>query len=498
MNELANQKNVTMESLRTKILPLLKGNQLLSDWFLQLFPTEKAPDSSYSNYETLYMKRKSIDMEDNSNKRNLSYERIPTVDIVPDPETSGCGLKYLQGRLFYGHRILLPARLSFLVLESLHSSEIDEHLMMEDDESIYNQPVDCVHNINEIDKNNSENEGNSPHSCDDEDDDDIINDCDEKSKSPIKEKSPTKEKKNKLNDAIVENNYVLCDDLQLRTHALRLNPTVHYYSDNEMMESVAREDLSDSSLKGSPKRQGVNLLPLFGSKQPAKKPTSPNAKKIKSPESNPTTIKPESLIKLNSPALAIAKKLKSMTEEESSGDDRPLSDRMKDYHTIRAKENLNTLLEIDNDSESDEENTIEIRKNRKRLKKRASGKKNAIDGKLNSYKKQKTPESQTKILTSSVPTTTASTTSSQAVAPLTSDAILSSSDKSSTSHEMVIYENWTRDEDKIILEAIECGYSSEEDLINKVEEKLNRRGHCEIGQRYQFLMNVLRQFQSNA
>lgn len=478
-----------MEALRTKILPLLKGNQLLSDWFLQLFPTEKAPDSSYFNYETLYMKRNPMDTEGNSNKKDLSYERIPTSEITPDPETTSCcGLKYLHGRLFYGHRILLPARLSFLVLESLHAAEIDEHLVMEDDES--NQPVECVHNTHELDKSHSENEGNSSHSGDDEDDD-LINNDSENSKSPTKEKFPIKERHEKMNESFDENSYVLCDESQLKTHAIRLNPSSiysHSYSDNEMMDQNMREDSSDSSLKGSPKRQHQNLLPLFGTKQSGKNSVSPNSKKMKSPESHPTTMKLDSPIKSNSPALLMAKKLKSLTEEESSNDERPLNERIKEFQKIKAKDNLKPICEINEDSESDYESSIEIIKNHKRLKKRVSGKKVSNDAK---FKKQKIPESQiipsssseaVEILanpeSSVVPVSTSTSTSTLKLSPVKTSDI------------------WTRDEDKIILEAIEQGYSSEEDLINKVENKLNRRGHREIGRRYQFLMNVLKQFQS--
>lgn len=40
LTELAEMKDVTMDKIRSTILPLLKGNTLLINWFLQLFPKE--------------------------------------------------------------------------------------------------------------------------------------------------------------------------------------------------------------------------------------------------------------------------------------------------------------------------------------------------------------------------------------------------------------------------------------------------------------------------
>lgn len=44
LEQLSECLNLTMEKIKTTILPLLKGNALLMEWFLQLFPTEKPPN----------------------------------------------------------------------------------------------------------------------------------------------------------------------------------------------------------------------------------------------------------------------------------------------------------------------------------------------------------------------------------------------------------------------------------------------------------------------
>lgn len=44
LTELANMPDIKMEQVKGIILPLLKGNGLLIDWFLQMFPSEKPPE----------------------------------------------------------------------------------------------------------------------------------------------------------------------------------------------------------------------------------------------------------------------------------------------------------------------------------------------------------------------------------------------------------------------------------------------------------------------
>lgn len=44
ISELSTCVDVSMERVKNTILPLLKGNKLLTDWFLQIFPTECPPE----------------------------------------------------------------------------------------------------------------------------------------------------------------------------------------------------------------------------------------------------------------------------------------------------------------------------------------------------------------------------------------------------------------------------------------------------------------------
>lgn len=44
LSELAEEEDVTMEKIESRIMPLLKGNQFLVDWFKQLFPESSPPE----------------------------------------------------------------------------------------------------------------------------------------------------------------------------------------------------------------------------------------------------------------------------------------------------------------------------------------------------------------------------------------------------------------------------------------------------------------------
>lgn len=55
--------------------------------------------------------------------------------------------------------------------------------------------------------------------------------------------------------------------------------------------------------------------------------------------------------------------------------------------------------------------------------------------------------------------------------------------------------SWTRDEDKVILEEIKNGYSSVEELLERIGARIEGRSGGQIRTRYEFLMEVLKKFQ---
>lgn len=106
LNELSSEEGVSMATIKQRFLPLLKGNPLLIDWFMQLFPTERPADPRDDEFEEVQTK-----------KNELPFEEIPASLILAetgDSSSAGCAIKYSQGRIQYGNRYILPADLSFL------------------------------------------------------------------------------------------------------------------------------------------------------------------------------------------------------------------------------------------------------------------------------------------------------------------------------------------------------------------------------------------------
>lgn len=220
---------MTIDRIRSKVLPLLKGNQLLIDWFLQCIGPDKC-DSSKEEYETLMLRKGNESIDDDQ------FEYIPQNDILPDPNENPCHIRYLNGRIFYGNRFPLPAKLSFgaMPCSSISTECVQEEtpllLIGNGDKTMqYN----CVHNIKEFadskmrDRYQSELEHNNCGAQTEENSDeephyttsvDKIND------------------KNCLSDEIEQtsqantshvNKHILCDNTLLRAHSIRLNPSLH-------------------------------------------------------------------------------------------------------------------------------------------------------------------------------------------------------------------------------------------------------------------------------
>lgn len=109
LKELADEEDLKLEKVRNKILPLLKGNQLLMDWFLECIGNEPIPDGLPQEYETVsFRKGAEMGVEDSD-----MYENIPQSEIFADPLENPCNIRYMNGKVYYGNRILLHAKLSF-------------------------------------------------------------------------------------------------------------------------------------------------------------------------------------------------------------------------------------------------------------------------------------------------------------------------------------------------------------------------------------------------
>lgn len=392
INELSNDTNVTMDTMKLKILPLLKGNQLLIDWFLEIFPSERIPESTTDEYESLIIKNNLTD----DGTDTECYETILQNDLMPDPvENSPCGTKYIQGRIHYGSRFPLPGRLSFLAFDEETTSI--QHI--EPSTTTATAPInECIHAIRktgdekllEMNLTNSEiiSSLNAIHGNENDDDD---------------------------NETEILPN--LCNTTVLRAHGIRLNPAVHGSNITNPAEVLKILTIPESEinfneisyLKDSPTKQIT--------KNYKKNPASPIVKKNKSPINRKSSLT-LSLVCPDSPAIAISRKLKSLVETDNSEDEKS---------SIGRRNSIKKSPKTDDDSESD------------------SG-------------KNRTPKSKGK--------------------------------KRSK-------RDWSREEDKIILEEIKNVSSVEGELVDRLIGQLKYRSLSEITERSNFLEDFLRQFQNS-
>lgn len=159
LRDLSNEEDLKLEQIKSKIFPLLKGNPLLIEWFKQCFPTDTNCDCPADEYESLsFYKAENAHQTDDEND---VYESINQSEIVPDPVENPCHIRYLNGRVYYGSRILLPAKLSFLVVTASDQNAINEAAKSEPTHSRHRDSSSgegesdyrCVHSIKQYGDN---------------------------------------------------------------------------------------------------------------------------------------------------------------------------------------------------------------------------------------------------------------------------------------------------------------------------------------------------------
>lgn len=148
LRDLSNEDDLRLEQIKQKIFPLLKGNPLLIEWFKQCFPTEN--DCPTDEFESLsFYKAENAHQTDDEND---VYENVNQSEIISDPVDNPCHIRYLNGRVYYGSRILLPAKLSFLVVTASDQNAINEMAhrdLHQSNETDYR----CVHSIKQYGDN---------------------------------------------------------------------------------------------------------------------------------------------------------------------------------------------------------------------------------------------------------------------------------------------------------------------------------------------------------
>ncbi|XP_053692842.1 uncharacterized protein LOC128741221 [Sabethes cyaneus] len=419
INELSQEPDVTMEQIKSRILPLLKGNPLLIEWFLQLFPPEKPIESGNLNdYEVISLKK--LPPTDCTDAGQI-YEDVPFVEVPTEPIGEGtvCGMKYIQGRILYG---TLPARLSFLAHDCIPPTQPA------------NEPSPikgCVHNVRNMEKTKGSGTADGIDEKDPE--------SEMRSDAAAKEDSPFK----------------LCDKAAFKAHAIRLNPLVHggkgvnfaevahlLVSDGDA--TFESDNLSEEEKSLSPKK------PHFFTKSivTKKRINSPVNKKPAAGKFSPPTGKKCSPILSSIPpdskVVSISRKLKSLVDSPVAESVPAESETVSAISTGTVKRKPVSSLSPDAQSSA----------KREKLSKKCE----AADGGESVPIGEKTVQ------------------------------IEEGKDTGSQS-------SWAREEDKVILEEIKNGFSTVEELLGRIEKKLESRSLSDIRSRYEFLMEVLKKFQ---
>ncbi|SPP74818.1 uncharacterized protein LOC117578540 [Drosophila guanche] len=505
LSELAELPSVSMKKVENKIMPLLKGNQFLCDWFVRQFPQGKPPKRMMPPVETFNL---------HELQHNTTGEYTETVHDSVDPVTqpkppAACRLKYINGRMFYGSKILLPAKLSFMAA-SIYN------------EQLYDVPagstdaLTCVHGI----RSHGEKLLSLATSVDSDDAADRSEE-DDASRGLIID--TTGDEQN--SSSSIE----MCDDANLKAHAVRLNASL-YGNQNFGATSTPNASHSQGHHPNarktainfgelSPRKQAncSGLSPLTGLSPHMDKRKSPT-KKVRSPQ-NQTQPKPRlnvpPMVVIHetrpppSPAIECAKRLRTLIDQESARDS---SDNKAGIRVIaQAKQKPaatlsvpkvepDTLEERDLLSDSGASRSLPLSPQSLSPVKMDLGQSEEEELEPLRVSAGNTPQH---VITTQfdsdedckldVVASLANFENAEEASPASVAA--STSKPASPPYSCSKSAPWTREEDKVILTEMKLGARDREQLIRRMRVKLKNRNINELRTRHQFLMDFLSKLQ---
>lgn len=503
LKELSEEEDVKMEKVRNKIMPLLKGNQLLVDWFLQCMGTETSENNSNikDEYETISC-RKAVDAVDDDLD---AYEHIPQSEIFPDPNDNPCGVRIVNGHV-YANRTSIPAKLSFSIISSsadrcpggvatpkttsCMEAKSHDH---EKDSATPNASYRCVHDIREFGNvkinvksrnvtETDQTDGAALEEGDDSEDDQQVVDV----------KLPNSNDE-KYSDSGWT--HLLCDDKMLKAHGIRLNPSAHSsmtYNNVEMLNMLKPSDCvadSNRDCKLSPKKQALKTS--THAKPPRK--YSPNAKKANcSHQSSPNrkNCSPPSAqlqhmhsaankLTSDSPAIQTAKKLKRILETCSGTDDK--TDNTACTTATTPANTANATIPAKRNLPSTPTTTHKIR----RFNRTTSTPVDHPSGtapKLKSVKVEKI-EDDRHLSTDEKPAVAEASHSNEV------DGVQIKSEVEKPAADVPI--KWSRDEDRLLLEHIKDGLESNHEFITQITHEFPTKNADNVKERIDFLIDFL-------
>ncbi|XP_075169020.1 gon-4 like protein muscle wasted [Haematobia irritans] len=523
LNELSEDPDVTMKKIETRIIPLLKGNQFLIDWFMQQFPKSSPPERLFSTPEHI--------LNVKEQQSNRTVEHVETItDLMESPSNEAqtqpaCQLRYINGRIFYGSKMLLPAKLSFMAASFKENRRNPQITIAQSRET-----GGCVHAIMEHGEKCLQSTTEMVAVTTTTLNNDISDDPDKSEEEDISKVlviDTTAEEEDSC--SLIE----LCDENALKAHALRLNPS-YYGSGCYSSNATSTPNLNSNFQSHHPNAKKVSLnftdetgsgtASGAGKTSPRKNSGHPHSsgtissssglggqsvrekrkspsKKTKSPLNNTTGRsaraynQPMVVIHENNTAIQCAKRLKSLVE--ASADDQLIDetpDSKEHVHIVaKSKHNVKTSSVTNSCSSPTVPNNPDYVKQE------------------NSDDMEFLPENAS-ITRSPFPVLKMDTDSEDAGATTKASSKVDSDEdckidlvanlvtqptKSNeiSSTRLPLNTAWTRDEDKAILIEMKLGSSNREELYKRIVEKLPLRTLAEIKTRHLFLMDFLSKLQ---
>ncbi|KAM7341508.1 gon-4 like protein muscle wasted isoform 2-T2 [Cochliomyia hominivorax] len=532
LNDLAEDPDVTMKKVESKIIPLLKGNQFLIDWFMQQFPQNPPPERLFSNPEHINLK---------DQQSNRSGEHVETItDVMDSPTNDGqqqqsCQLRYINGRIFYGSKMLLPAKLSFMAASY-------KNQVIPNESAALTAISGCVHGIREHGEKRLQaaQDLTSTHTNAAE-----VPFCDDQEKSEEEDVSKTLVIDTTADEDDSCSSVELCDEATLRAHANRLNPSVYSSTCYSSVNATSTPHLTNNfqshhpnakktslnfheEVKLSPRKNyaassantqshvtsslttAISNSPINlkeRRKSPNKKTRSPlNNTNQKSLKTNNVGLQPMVVIHETNSAIQCAKRLKSLISEEgqTSENTEEVLDSKEIIQIVARTKNSMQPSEIQSSATTpicDEvkEEDLEFLAEDSALSpspfpslRMETDEEDAYSSTTpTSAAPPPPPTSQTAASDEDckIDIVTSFTTNTEA----TNTSTPSATEKSQTI--LPLNAAWTRDEDKIILIEMKLGSQNRQELHQRIAEKLPNRTMFEITSRHQFLMDFLSKLQ---
>lgn len=452
------------------------------------------------------------------NTNGLFAETIQDLhdDTPPQGKPPGCQLKYLNGRIFYGARAMLPAKLSFRAA-NLYNEQCHEPL---------SSNLTCAHGV----RVQGEKLISAAITVDSDDAAERSEEDDASRTLVIDTTTGDEENSSSSLD--------MCDDVALRAHAMRLNASYYSSSNNNNVNSSTpnvghyhghhhahAKKTAINFGETSPRRQAANnmsplsgLSPLLATasgaspqldkrKSPSKKVRSPSNQNQARPRYNvqPMVVIHESAARAPapaSPAIEFAKRLRTLISQDSSEPDNKAS-----IQIIAQAKQPST-------SASDAKMELSSQDNKEFLAVDAT---DGLDSDL-SLSQQPFPAIKMDIEQSNDDLASSGSTPQHVITTQFDsdedcklDVVASLANcvepetETTTKPEASIFKPppvppsittaWTREEDKVILIEMKRGARDRQHLIKRMGAKLKNRNELEIRTRHQFLMDFLSKLQ---